>query len=164
MSVRYRRADVRIVEQPEIRVAVLEHRGDPDTLDDSIRRFIDWRRAHRLPPAVSATYNILYRVPEGGTAADFRLDLCAAVSAPVAANPHGVVERRIPGGRCAVLRHVGSDDTLGEAIRFLHAEWLPGSGETARDFPVWLQRLRFHPEVAECEAESDLFLPLCPVR
>lgn len=161
---RFDRADVRIVEQPAIRVAVLAHHGHPDTLDASIRRFIDWRRAHRLPPAVSATYNILYRVPEGGTAADFRLDLCAAVSEPVAANPHGVVEGVIPGGRCAVLRHVGSDDTLGDAIRFLHAEWLPDSGETRRDVPVWLQRLRFHPEVPESEAESDLFLPLCPLR
>lgn len=157
---RFHRADVRIVEQPAIRVAVLAHRGAPDTLDDSIRRFIDWRRAHRLSPSVSATYNLLYGDPRTVAPEHFRLDLCVAVDAPVTANAQGVVDGVIPGGRCAVLRHVGSDDTLAEAIRFLQAEWLPASGETLRDFPPYLQRLCFFPEVPASEAQSDIFLPL----
>ena len=35
-----RSADVKIVETKDIRVAVLEHRGDPATIGDSVRRFI----------------------------------------------------------------------------------------------------------------------------
>ena len=90
----------------------------------------------------------------------FRLDLCAATSRPVAANELGVIEKVIPGGRCAVLRHTGSDDTLGAAIHFLYSSWLPASGEEPRDFPLYLQRVTFFPDVPEHEAISDLFLPL----
>ena len=49
---------VRVVTFPATRVAVLEHRGSPLVLGDSIRRFIEWRKAHRLRPAISATFNI----------------------------------------------------------------------------------------------------------
>ena len=67
-----------------------------------------------------------------------------------------------PSGRCAVLRHHGSDDRLGEAIRYLYAGWLPGSGEDTRDFPLFMQRLKFFPDVPEAEATTDIFLPLAP--
>ena len=59
-----------------------------------------------------------------------------------------MLEKTIPGGRCAVVRHVGSDDTLGEAVRYLYATWLPASGEEPRDFPLYLQRVRFFPDGA----------------
>jgi AraC family transcriptional regulator len=75
-------------------------------------------------------------------------------------NTFGIVEKTIPGGRCAVLRHVGSDDTLGEAIQYLYSTWLPASGEEPRDFPLYLQRIRFFPDVPEREAILDVFLPL----
>lgn len=150
---------VQIVTFPETRVAVLEHRGDPRRLGASIRKFIEWRRAHQLPPRVSATFNIFYDDPTTTPPAEFRLDLCAAITRPLD-DTAGIVEKTIPGGRCAVLRHVGSDDTLGESLRYLYAEWLPASGEEPRDFPLYAQRLTFFPDVPEHEAEVDLFLPI----
>ena len=42
----------------------------------------------------------------------------------------------------------------------LYREWLPSSGEEARDFPLYCQRLAFFPEVPEHEAIAELFLPL----
>lgn len=59
-----------------------------------------------------------------------------------------------------MLRHVGSDDNLGLALKFLYTEWLPQSGEELRDFPPYVQRLRFFPEVPEHTAVTDAFLPL----
>jgi AraC family transcriptional regulator len=78
----------------------------------------------------------------------------------VADNPFGVVEKTIPGGRCAVLRHLGSDDHIGESITYLYSKWLPLSGEELRDFPLYLQRVSFFPDVPEHEAIIDVFLPL----
>lgn len=152
--------DVKIVVFEETRVAVLEHRGDPARLGDSLRRFIAWRKQNRLPPAVSATFNILYDDPAETPPEDYRIDICAAIDRRVTENPFGVVEKTIPGGRCAVVRHVGSDDALGEAVRYLYATWLPASGEEPRDFPLYLQRVRFFPDVPEREAVTDVFLPL----
>ena len=59
-----------------------------------------------------------------------------------------------------MLRHVGSDDHLHAAIAYLYAQWLPRSGEEPRDFPLFVRRVRFYPDVSEHEAVVDIFLPL----
>ena len=151
---------VRIVHFNPTKVAVLEHRGDPRLIDASVRTFIAWRKQNHLPPRVSATFNIAYNSPAGATPDDFRIDLCAAVEQDVADNAFGIVGKTIPGGRCAVLRHTGTDDTLGEAVAYLCATWLPRSGEQRRDFPVFYQRVTFPPDVPEDQAIIDVFLPL----
>lgn len=151
---------VRIIHFQETKVAVLEHRGDPKLLGDSIRRFIQWRRQNALPPRISATYNIVYDNPAETDPGDYRFDLCASTERAVADNPYGVVMKSIPAGRCAVLRHIGSDDTLAETVTYLYCEWLPQSAEELRDFPLYFQRVSFFPDVAEHEAVTDVFLPL----
>lgn len=145
---------------PDTRVAVLEHRGDPALIGESVRRFIAWRKSMKLPPRISATYTILYDNPDTTPPEAFRLDLCAATDLAVEPNDAGIVGKLIPGGRCAVLRHVGSDETLGEAASYLFTGWLPHSGETLRDFPLYCQRVTFFPDVPEHEAVTDLFLPI----
>ncbi len=151
---------VHIVLVADAKVAVLSHRGDPNRLDESIRKLVEWRKQNRLPPSVSATYNLLHDAPAGSAPSEFRLDVCVGTDSEVAANPFGVVASVIPGGRCAVLRHIGSDDHLGETLRFLRSVWLPQSGEQRRDFPLYLQRVHFPPFVPEHEAVTDVFLPI----
>lgn len=141
-------------------VAVLEHRGAPHQLGNSIRRFIEWRKQQRLHPSSSATFNIVYDDPAAVAPEAFRFDLCAATEREVTENDYGVVAKTIPAGRCAVLRHIGSDDTLEVSVRYLYAQWLPHSGEELRDFPLFFQRVKFYPDVAEHEAIIDVFLPL----
>ncbi|MCS5932541.1 GyrI-like domain-containing protein [Klebsiella pneumoniae subsp. pneumoniae] len=63
-------------------------------------------------------------------------------------NAFGVINGEIPGGRCAVVRHHGSLDTLANSVWFLYRDWLPASGETLRDFPVYFRYLNFVHEVA----------------
>lgn len=152
-------SDVEIVDFPETRVASLRHRGPAARLGDSLRRFIAWRRENGLPPQRAATFNIVHEGPdvppgEGG------YELCVAITRPVAPNDAGIVESSIPAGRCARLRHTGSDDTLPQSVDYLYATWLPASGEELRDFPLFFQRVRFFPEVPESEAVTDVFLPL----
>lgn len=159
MTMEHRPEDVRIVELAPVRVAVLEHRGDPRRLGETIRAFIGWRKQNGLHPSRSRTFNLLYD-DRFDAPAQFRLDLCAAIERHVEDNALGVYERTIPGGRCATLRHVGSDDKLPEAVHYLYGTWLPASGEETRDFPLYLERLRFFPDVPEHEAVLDLYLPL----
>ena len=160
MQKTYSPDDVEIIEFPETRIAVAEHRGDPARIGDTIRRFIEWRRRERLPPHVSATYNILYTDPLTTPPEDFRQDTCCATNKPIADNPQGVIAKVIPAGRCAKLRHIGSDDLLRDSVHYLYYAWLPESGEEPRDFPLFAQRVNLYPEVPESEAIIDIFLPL----
>ena len=151
---------VRVTTFPATRVAKLEHHGSVLRLGDSIRKFIEWRKANKLPPHLSATFNIIHNDPDETPPEEFRFDLCAATDRPIPANESGVTEFLIPGGRCALLRHRGSDDQLGRSIMHLYANWLPTSGEELRDFPLFMQRTKFFPDVPDGEAETDLYLPL----
>lgn len=152
--------NVKVIMFKETKVAVLEHRSDPGLIGNSVRRFIEWRKQNNLPPQVSATYNILYDNPSETSRENFRLDICVSTERVVTDNLFGVVEKTIPGGRCAVLRYSGDDANLGESITYLYSNWLPLSGEELRDFPLFLQRVKFFPDVPEHEAIIDVFLPL----
>ena len=151
---------VKLIDFEETKVAVFEHRGDPTLIGDSIRKFIAWRKQNHLPPSQNATFNILYDDPYDIEPADYRFDLCVATNRAIEDNPLGIVSKALPAGRCAVLRHTGSDDTLRESVSYLYSEWLPQSGEEPRDFPLYVQRVRFFPDVPEHEAVVDIFLPL----
>lgn len=151
---------VHIVSFPETRVAAIEHRDDPELIGNTIRRFITWRKQNKLPPKVSSTFNILYNHPEEVSAKEYRMDICVATDHDRTDPEVGIVDKTIPAGRCAVLRHVGSDEALDKSVRYLYAQWLPGSGEEPRDFPVFFQCIKFYPDVPESEAITDVFLPV----
>ena len=51
---------VKVVHFKETRVAVLEHRGDPQLIDDSVRKFKEWRKENNLSSKTNATFNIFY--------------------------------------------------------------------------------------------------------
>ena len=120
---------VRIVDFPATRVAAMEHRGDPRLLGETIARFIAWRKAQGLPPRLAATYNIAWTDPARTPPADYRMDLCVVTGRELPEDGSGMVAKTIPAGRCAVLRHIGSDDLLGLSAQRLIGDWLPASGE-----------------------------------
>jgi len=154
------RDDVKIRDVPPTPVAIMEHRGAPAMIGTTIQRFIAWRKKSGLAPRVSATFTVYHDDPRTTPAEAFRMDLCAATDRPIEPNDEGVVSGVIPGGRCAVMRVVGMSDNLEPAALYLYRDWLPGSGEETRDFPLYCQRISFYPDVAEHEAVTDLFLPL----
>ncbi len=160
MTSAYQVGQVRLIAFKPTRVAAIEHRGDPRLVGHSVRNFIEWRKQVGLSPKASATFNILYDDPAGTAPQDYRLDICATTNREIASNLFGVIEKTLPGGRCAVLRHQGSDNGLGQAIAYLYSQWLPHSGEALRDFPIYVQRVSFFPDVAEHQAVTDIFLPL----
>ncbi len=153
-------AAVELIEFPETRVATLEHRGDPKRLGDTIRTFIEWRKENKLPPRLSKTYNIVYDDPLTTDPDEYRFDVCAAVKSDVEANPFGVITKTIPAGRCARLRHIGTNEQIGASVAYLYGEWLAQSGEALRDFPLYFERVTLYPDVPEHEMITDIYLPL----
>lgn len=158
---RREKMDVKIVDFAETQVAVLAHRGSPQKVNDSALVFIEWRKQSGLSPVkTSRTFGVAYDDPERTDPERFRFDICGEVSGPVPENPQGVVTGVIPGGRCALVRHLGSHDRIGDSVYPLYRQWLPESGEELRDFPLFFQYLNLFPEVAEHELVTDIYLPL----
>ncbi|MFT5718470.1 MAG: AraC family transcriptional regulator [Oleiphilaceae bacterium] len=151
---------VEIVDFSEIKVAVLEHLGSLELLGNTINLFIDWRRKNNLSPKESRIFNIVYDDLAVTDPDKYRCDICASVKYDVKQNDHGVITKTIPAGRCAVIRHVGSYDTICETIAYLYLEWLSQSEEELRDSPVFLEKVSFFPDVPETEVITDIYLPL----
>ena len=156
----YDLSHVTITDFPATPVAVMEHHGDPDAIFATVQRFITWRRAAGLGRDVSATFNIFHSDPRTTPPEDFRMDVCAATDAPIAATDEAIREGVIPAGRCAVLRVVGESENLEAAALFLYRDWLPQSGAVPRDFPLFCQRVRFFPDVPQPDTITDLLLPI----
>jgi AraC family transcriptional regulator len=58
-SERRRTMDVKIVDFQATKVAALEHRGAPELLNDSVAKFIAWRKESKLSPVkISRTFGI----------------------------------------------------------------------------------------------------------
>ena len=152
---------VKIVDFAETIIAVLEHRGAPALINESVTKFIDWRKSSGLSPATaSRTFGLAYDNPDAVEPQDFRFDICGEIDEPVPDNPQGIVTKRIPAGRCASVRHFGSTDRIGESAYYLYRDWLPDSGEELRDFPLFFHYLKLMPETPEHELVTDVYLPL----
>ena len=131
--------NVKIVNTKAIPVAVLEHQGPLEQVNTSVIKFIEWRKSSGLSPVMSSqTYGVPYQDPKTVPPEDFHFDICGSVKSPVPSNPQGVINKEIPGGKCAVVRHKGSHDQIGQSIYYLYGQWLPESGEELRDFPCYL--------------------------
>ena len=152
---------VQISKHEEFSVAVLEHRGPAENLMASVEKFIEWRKATDLSPVTtSKTLGIPYSDPETTVPEDFHFDICGSVKGDVPENEFGVIKKRIPGGRFAVARHLGSTDAIGKTVHALYGEWLPKSGEELKDFPCFFHYIARMPTVSEHEQITDVYLPL----
>ncbi|WP_282342016.1 AraC family transcriptional regulator [Pseudomonas sp. PS02288] len=152
---------VRIVDFAEVRVAALDHCGPPAQLDESVRRFIQWRKSSgQSPVGTQRTFGIPYGNPDTTPAEEFRFALCGELDGAVLPNDYGVREMIIPGGRCAVVRHIGSPDHIGESIYPIYRDWLPGSNEELRDHPLFFHYLSVFPETPLEACQTDIYVPL----
>jgi AraC family transcriptional regulator len=152
---------VQIVDFSEVRVAALEHRGPPGLVNESVREFIEWRKqSGQSPVASTRTFGIPRGNPDTVPADEFRFDICAEVHEPVKPNEYGVRDLVIPGGRCAVVRHSGATDHIGETIYPIYRDWLPASGEELRDHPLFFHYLSVYPETPQDQWQTDIYIPL----
>jgi len=151
--------EVRIVDFPETPIAVIEHRGPPALEHDSVRKLVSWRIENRMMPDKHRTFGVHYDDPRATQPEKYRVDFCIEVDHPVVPNNHGVINKIIPAGRCAVARHFGSRDEV-TAASWLYEQWLPRSGEALRDFPIFFHYVNVGPGVEQKDMITDVYLPL----
>lgn len=152
---------VHIIEFPETNVAVAEHRGPPQLEYETSKKLIAWRKENHVTPNGNKTYAVHYTNPYCTPAADHRVDFCVTHDHSIKPNKQGIVGKIIPACRCAVARHLGSRER-NLAAEYLINEWLPKSGETLGNFPVFFHYVNVGPNVLESEMITDVYLPLKP--
>jgi len=161
MQIIFDKDDVTLQDVAPTPIAIIGHRGDRAGLPETFRRFRAWGETVGLPPEARHTYMVFRSEREPVDPADYSMDLCAATDQPIESNDLGVVGGLIPGGRCAVLRYPGNTNNLEPAALYLYRDWLPASGEEARDFPIYSRRrLALIPHTQAHEVVVELFLPI----
>jgi len=151
--------DVKIINFPATKVAVLEHHGSPTLEHVSIKKLISWRIEHNLPLDKHRSYGVHYNDLATTPPEQYRVDLCISVKQEIQPNSQGVINKIIPIGRCAVARHIGSRQNV-MAANYLYESWLPSSGEVLRDFPIFFHYVNIGPNVKEQKMITDVYLPL----
>ena len=143
------------------RLAVLEHRGDPKKVGESVNKLISWAKAQtiNLKPKAGDAFGFAYDDPETTAPEEFRFDL--AITVPENLKLTGeIIEKRLPAGRYAVVMHKGSRSTISDTIYGLYRDWLPKSGENLGDLPCIFCYYNFDHEVAETELLTECWLLL----
>jgi AraC family transcriptional regulator len=151
--------DVTIVEFPETRVALIEHRGPPEFEHATARKLVEWRIQNRLSPERHRSYGVHYADPRTTAPADYRVDFCVSFDGEVPPNEHGIVSSVIPANRCALARHLGSRVHNTTAVA-LWEQWFPSSGERLTDFPIFFHYVNVGPRIEEADMITDVYLPL----
>jgi len=153
--------NVTIKNMPARRLAVVEHRGNPEKVGDSVNKLINWAKSQSisLKPNAGEAFGFAYDDPKTTEATEFRFDL--GITVPEKLKLEGdVIEKRLPSGRYAVAMHKGSRDNIGDTIYGLCRDWLPNSGEELGDFPCIFCYYNFDHEVAETELLTECWLLL----
>lgn len=149
---------VEIVEFKGANIASINHKKSKSELGNAISNLIEWRKENNLPPPKAKTFNIVHSKDDENDV--FEIEIGVETNKPIEANQWGIVQSKIPSGRCAKLHIDGSDEQLSHALNYLYREWLPKSGEELRDYPVFWERVSFPPFVKPNEASTIIYLPL----
>lgn len=146
----------------EIRLAMIEHRGDPKYVAQSVNTLIAWAKAQpmNLKPKSGDSFAFGYDDPRVVTPDEFRMDLGVRIPESLTIDSDVIVEKRIPAGRYAVALHKGSREQLGDTVYPMYREWLPQSGEELGDLPCVFSYLNFEHDVAETELLTEVWLLL----
>lgn len=143
------------------RLAVVEHRGDPKFVGDSVNKLINWAKAQpiQLKPKPGEAFGFGYDDPTITPPAEFRFDLAITIPEHLVLKGD-VVEKKLPAGRYAVTMHKGSHDNMSDTVYALYRDWLPHSGEALADLPCIFCYYNFEHEVAETELLTECWLLL----
>jgi AraC family transcriptional regulator len=152
--------NVDIVMFPETKVAAIEHAGSPKLEYETVRKLIAWKlENHLLDPLMYKNYGIHYTDPRNTPPSKHRVDFCLSFEEEVGQNPYGIIAKIIPSFRCAHARDIGSRSNNKAAV-YLYETWLPQSGESSADFPIFFHYVNVGPNVREEDMITDVYLPL----
>lgn len=148
--------DVKIIKFSDVKVAAIDHFGSLNLIGNTINKLFSWCAENGISFEGGNFFNIV-NVCEPD---EFYCEICISINNRVEHNSYGVTEKIIPGGRCALIRHIGSDESMSHTISYLYTHWLQNSDEILRDSPLFIKRVSLMPDVPEAEIVSDIYLPL----
>ena len=110
------------------RLAVVEHRGDPGRVADSVNKLINWAKNQtmNLKPEAGEAFGFAYDDPKLTPAAELMFDLGITIPEKLLLKGQ-VVEKQLPAARYAVLMHKASHDIISDTAYALYRNWLPNS-------------------------------------
>ena len=152
--------EVQIKTMPEQRVGTVRHIGPYNQIGEAFGRLGDIAgKAGLFSRPEAAMIALYYDDPQSTPADKLRSDAGVAVAESVPL-PDDLEEHRLPAGRYAVARHVGSYETLGDTwARFL-GEWLPASGEQLADGPSFEKYLNNPMDTPKEKLETEIYVPV----
>jgi AraC family transcriptional regulator len=149
--------DVRITQQPEVRVGTVRHIGPYETISQAFER-LGAVLSGAKRPANTQLLALYYDDPQT-TAAD-RLRSDAALAFPQGFDvPAGLIERRLAAGKYASAVHVGAYDQLGNAWATLKKE-VAARGLRATGAVSYELYLNDPMNVPSSELRTELFMPV----
>ncbi|HAZ7574158.1 TPA: GyrI-like domain-containing protein [Legionella pneumophila] len=152
------KVDIKSIDK--IRLAVIEHKGDPKLLGESINKLVSWAKSQsiNLKPRPGEAFALAYDDPKITPPSEFRIDL--GIKIPENLKLDGVIEKFLPSGRYAVTVHKGSRNNIGDVVYYLYRDWLPNTSEQLGDLPCIFCYYNFDHEVAETELLTECWLLL----
>ncbi|APF03725.1 TPA: GyrI-like domain-containing protein [Legionella pneumophila] len=152
------KVDIKSIDK--IRLAVIEHKGDPKLLGESINKLVSWAKSQsiNLKPRPREAFALAYDDPKTTPPSEFRIDL--GIKVPENLKLDGVIEKFLPSGRYAVTVHKGSRNNIGDVVYYLYRDWLPNTSEQLGDLPCIFCYYNFDHEVAETELLTECWLLL----
>ncbi|PPU98593.1 hypothetical protein XpopCFBP1817_03885, partial [Xanthomonas populi] len=134
-------------------------RGAFDELDRGVGRIAAWAERdgviEQLKSLIGLPLSDHRHVPAHRHLFECGMSFDAALSPPAP-----LQLRQLDGGAHAVLRHLGWDAGLEDALDRVIAQWLPDSGYILRDAPLHYLYLDDPEAVAEAELRADIRAPV----
>ena len=150
--------NVEIVDMPALRVAALRHRGAYNRIGTAFTNLGPIAGPAGLFGRQSIMIAVYHDDPRTTPESELRSDAGCTVAESVVI-PEGLHEVRVPTGRYAKARHIGSYATLPATWAKLTREWLPSSGHRRRMGMSY--EMYDHPDgKSPDELVTDVYVPL----
>ncbi|MDB5659591.1 MAG: AraC family transcriptional regulator [Cypionkella sp.] len=150
--------DVEIRQEPTRRLAAMPHRGAYTDIGRAFEKGGAVLAARKLLGACGGMVGVYYDDPSAVAVADLSSHAGFEIASGAIEDP--LEEVHLPNGRHAVLRFKGPYSGLPAAYDQLYRNWLPQSGETPADSPVFEVYLNTPMDTAPEELLTDICLPL----
>ncbi|MES2434919.1 MAG: AraC family transcriptional regulator [Pseudomonadota bacterium] len=149
---------VEIRQDPARRLAAMPHKGAYIEIGRAFEKGGAVLAARKLMGACSGMIGVYYDDPSAVAVADLR----SYAGFEIATGPIDppLEQVNLPGGRHAVLRFQGPYSGLPAAYEQLYRNWLPQSGETPADSPVFEVYLNTPMDTAPEDLLTEICLPL----
>lgn len=151
--------EVTIRNYEPLHVVALRHKGDYTLIGGTFDQLCAWAAGKGLLNGPARSFGIYYDDPESKPVAELLSDACLTVPAgfkPEA--PFAVTQT--PGGRCALMIHIGPYAELHKAYTWLYTEWLPKSGEEPGDQPPFEEYLNDPRDTPPAQLQTAICIPL----